>query len=141
MTPNGLGSPVWGNVVPEDYCGRLQGENVPASVKIHSRILGDEADSSGDARVLEKPMRKGATIFPVAILLLAPLLTTMQAGGTTSTNGAVVPHPPQTGVIVPLYTSSLSAWTPVMDAKAAHPGIPIVGIINPKDGPGSASNA
>jgi hypothetical protein len=28
-----------------------------------------------------------------------------------------------------------------MDAKAAHPGVPIVGIINPKDGPGSAPNS
>src|SRR6266513_2591785 len=88
-------------------------------------------------------MRKRWTVFPVAFLLLVPLLTAVQAGAgaAASAKGAVVPLPPPTGVIVPLYTSSLSAWTPVMDARAAHPSVTIVGIINPKDGPGSASNA
>jgi hypothetical protein len=86
-------------------------------------------------------MRRRATVFLVTVLLLVPLVTAVQAGATTRAKGAVAPLPSQTGVIVPLYTSSLSAWTPVIDAKAAHPSIAIVGIINPKDGPGSASNA
>src|SRR5438445_96422 len=80
-----------------------------------------------------------ATKFLVAVLLLAPLLIAMQA--TAPGTGAVVPLPTQTGVIVPIYNSSLSAWSQVTDAKAAHPNVPIVGIINPTDGPGNASIA
>jgi hypothetical protein len=91
--------------------------------------------------VRDELMRRRATILPVAVMLLAPLLTVMQTGATPPTTGAVVPPPPRTGVIVPLYTSALSAWTPVVDAKAAHPSVPIVGIINPKGGPGSASDS
>jgi hypothetical protein len=86
-------------------------------------------------------MRRRAAVFPVTVLLLAPLLAAMQVGAASATKGAAAPLPSQTGVIVPLYTSSLSAWTPVMDSKAAHPGVAIVGIINPNDGPGSALNA
>src|SRR5207237_5786478 len=85
------------------------------------------------------PTKRRATTFPVAVLLLAPLLGAIQA--TAPERGAVVPLPPQTGVIVPLYDSSLSAWSQVADAKAAHPRVPIVGIINPQDGPGNASVA
>jgi hypothetical protein len=102
--------------------------------------LGDDADSSGDASVLDERLTRRATILPVAVLLIVPLLTVLQTGATPTT-GAVVPLPPRTGVIVPLYTSSLGDWTPVVDAKAAHPGVPIVGIINPKGGPGSAPDS
>ena len=47
----------------------------------------------------------------------------------------------QTGVMVALYTYPDSTWTTVAQAKAAHPSVPVVAIINPNNGPGSSRDA
>jgi len=41
-----------------------------------------------------------------------------------------------TGVIVPLYSNPGSLWNQVIQAKNAHPSVPIIAVINPSDGPG-----
>ena len=47
-----------------------------------------------------------------------------------------------TGTIVPLYTSpSHPSWTAVIAAKTAHPTVPVIAVVNPANGPGSAVNA
>jgi hypothetical protein len=47
-----------------------------------------------------------------------------------------------TGTIVPLYTSpSHPSWTAVIAAKTAHPRVPVIAVVNPANGPGSAVNA
>ena len=47
-----------------------------------------------------------------------------------------------TGTIVPLYTSpSHPSWTAVIAAKKAHPTVPVIAVVNPANGPGSAINA
>jgi hypothetical protein len=47
-----------------------------------------------------------------------------------------------TGTIVPLYTSpSHPSWTAVIAAKMAHPKVPVIAVVNPANGPGSAVNA
>ncbi len=46
-----------------------------------------------------------------------------------------------TGVIVPLYSPPGSYWAQIIQAKNAHPSVPIVVIINPNSGPGTSSNA
>ena len=43
----------------------------------------------------------------------------------------------QTGVIIPLYAYPNSSWGAVVQAKAAHPNVPFVVVINPNSGPGS----
>lgn len=46
---------------------------------------------------------------------------------------------PGTGTIVPLYTyPTHGSWRAIVDAKAAHPDVPVVAIINPASGPGTA---
>src|SRR4029077_618970 len=46
-----------------------------------------------------------------------------------------------TGVIVPLYSYPGNYWTQLIQAKNAHPSVPIVAIVNPNSGPGSASDS
>jgi hypothetical protein len=46
-----------------------------------------------------------------------------------------------TGVIIPLYTYPGSTWTAVIQAKEANPGVTIVAVINPDNGPGSGQDS
>ena len=44
-----------------------------------------------------------------------------------------------TGVIIPLYTYPTDlTWNLVVQAKTTHPSVPIIAIINPNSGPGTA---
>jgi hypothetical protein len=50
------------------------------------------------------------------------------AGGTSTT-----------GTIVPLYSyPTASAWSAIISAKTSHPSVPVVAIVNPSNGPGTA---
>ena len=52
-------------------------------------------------------------------------------GSTTSTTAA--------GTIVPLYTDpSDPSWTAIVEAKMAHPKVPVIAIVNPNNGPGGS---
>ena len=42
-----------------------------------------------------------------------------------------------TGVLVPLYETPGPAWDTLIQAKTAHPNVPVVAIVNPDGGPGS----
>ncbi len=47
-----------------------------------------------------------------------------------------------TGVIIPLYTYPTDGtWAAVIQAKTAHPSVPIVAIINPDSGPGTSKSS
>jgi hypothetical protein len=47
-----------------------------------------------------------------------------------------------TGMIIPLYTYPTDGtWTAVIQAKTAHPTVPIVAIINPDSGPGTSKSS
>jgi hypothetical protein len=55
---------------------------------------------------------------------------------------ATTPAGPVTGSIIPLYTPPTDpSWTQVAAAKAAHPSVPVLAVINPANGPGAASSA
>jgi len=46
-----------------------------------------------------------------------------------------------TGLIVPLYTYPTDGtWTAIIQAKTAHPTVPIVAVINPNSGPGTSKS-
>jgi hypothetical protein len=47
---------------------------------------------------------------------------------------------PTGGIIVPLYSYPGSDWDVVVQAKQAHPSVPIVVIINPSNGPGDSQD-
>jgi len=47
-----------------------------------------------------------------------------------------------TGLIVPLYTYPTDGtWTAIIQAKTAHPTVPIVAVINPNSGPGTSKSS
>src|SRR3569623_6928 len=44
-----------------------------------------------------------------------------------------------TGTIVPLYSyPGAAAWSAIVDAKRAHPAVPVVAVVNPNNGPGTS---
>jgi hypothetical protein len=47
-------------------------------------------------------------------------------------------QPPRTGLLVPLYIYPGPRWDALVEARKAHPAVPLVAIVNPDDGPGSA---
>lgn len=62
------------------------------------------------------------------MIVTTPILTTSHPAFATSS----------TGIIVPLYSYPGSYWNQVIQAKNAHPSVPIVAIVNPNSGPGSS---
>jgi hypothetical protein len=61
-----------------------------------------------------------------------------KATGGTATGGAAR----VTGSIVPLYTDpGDSSWSAMVAAKNAHPSVPVIAILNPDNGPGSAASS
>src|SRR5438445_7723542 len=50
--------------------------------------------------------------------------------------------PSSSGVVIPLYTYPTDgSWAASLQAKNAHPNVPIIAIINPSDGPGGSSDS
>jgi hypothetical protein len=48
---------------------------------------------------------------------------------------------PRTGLLVPLYIyPAPGAWQPLIAAKQANPGVPVVAIVNPGSGPGTKTD-
>lgn len=65
-----------------------------------------------------------------ALLVLVPLAL---LGGSARASAAS-----SEGIVVPLYTYPGTTWDTVASVKTAHPGVPIVAVINPNSGPGSS---
>jgi len=79
----------------------------------------------------EKSTRKFIGIFTILLLVFVPFsVLSHQAHAASST-----------GVMVALYTYPDSTWTTVAQAKAAHPSVPVVAVINPNNGPGSSRDS
>lgn len=71
------------------------------------------------------------TVAPTA----APAATPTAAPAPAA-SGAV------TGTIIPLYTAPTDpSWAAVAAAKAAHPAVPVLAVVNPANGPGAAPSA
>lgn len=63
----------------------------------------------------------------------------VDAGGS-SPDSTILPT--TTGTLVPLYTYPTDpSWLAVINAKLAHPSVPVIAVINPEDGPGASLNA
>ena len=78
------------------------------------------------------------------------IVGTSSGGGATGDGPAPMPEPPPspmpapavnlelTGTVVPLYSyPTNAAWRTVIDAKLAHPTVPVVAVVNPANGPGA----
>ena len=65
------------------------------------------------------------------------------APAATSTMSAPAPAPKaSTGLIVPLYSlPSDPAWAALIAAKKAHASVPVIAVIDPNNGPGTAARS
>ena len=84
--------------------------------------------------LLEHSSSRSASIA-VATILLAGLV----GAAATRISFAATSN---SGVVIPLYTYPTDgSWAASLQAKKAHPNVPIIAIINPSDGPGGASDS
>ena len=84
--------------------------------------------------LLEHSSSRSASIA-VATILLAGLV----GAAATRISFAATSN---SGVVIPLYTYPTDgSWAATLQAKKAHPNVPIIAIINPSDGPGGASDS
>src|SRR2546428_1589502 len=69
----------------------------------------------------------------VGVLFLAAIVTATARTGSASTSGS--------GIVIPLYTYPTDgSWAETLQAKNAHPNVPIIAVINPSSGPGGSSD-
>src|SRR3989475_987234 len=87
--------------------------------------------------ILEQSSRTIVGIFVVLLLLTSSLTAVITT--TPATHSAFASS--STGIIVPLYSYPGSYWNQVIQAKNGHPSVPIIAIINPNSGPGTASDS
>ncbi len=76
----------------------------------------------------EQKSRTIIGIFAILMIVTTPILTTSHPAFAASS----------TGIIVPLYSYPGSYWNQVIQAKNAHPSVPIIAVVNPNNGPGSS---
>src|SRR5438445_13677282 len=70
----------------------------------------------------------------VTVLFLAAIVTATARISFAATSSS--------GVVIPLYTYPTDgSWAASLQAKKAHPNVPIIAIINPTDGPGASSDS
>lgn len=67
----------------------------------------------------------------LALLLLVPIVTGIQAADAATA----------AGIMVPLYTYPGGTWDTVIETKNDHPDVPIVAIVNPASGPGGSKDS
>src|SRR5437016_14570902 len=85
--------------------------------------------------LLENSSRKRkATLAIATVLFLAAVVTaTSRTSFAASTNS---------GIVIPLYTYPTDgSWAATLQAKNAHPNVPIIAVINPSNGPGGSSDS
>lgn len=75
-----------------------------------------------------KSTQKFFALVAILILFTTPALAQYHMASAASS----------TGIMIPLYSYPGTYWTQVIQAKNAHPSVPIVVIINPNNGPGSS---
>src|SRR5437867_4762023 len=78
--------------------------------------------------------KRTSSLAIVSVLFLAAIVTaTARISFAASTNS---------GIVIPLYTYPTDgSWAATLQAKNAHPNVPIIAVINPSDGPGGSSDS
>src|SRR5213594_1491803 len=78
--------------------------------------------------------KRTSSLAIVSVLFLAAIVTaTARISFAASTNS---------GIVIPLYTYPTDgSWAATLQARNAHPNVPIIAIINPSDGPGGSSDS
>src|SRR3989454_1547109 len=83
---------------------------------------------------IEHSSSRSASIAVATVLLLG-----LVGAAATRTSFAATSN---SGIVIPLYTYPTDgSWSASLQAKKAHPNVPIIAIINPSDGPGGSSDS
>jgi len=84
--------------------------------------------------LLENSSKRTYSLAIVTVLFFAAIVTaTVRISFAASTNS---------GIVIPLYTYPTDgSWAATLQAKNAHPNVPIIAVINPSDGPGGSSDS
>ena len=78
--------------------------------------------------------KRTSSLAIVSVLFFAAIVTATARISFAATSSS--------GVVIPLYTYPTDgSWAASLQAKKAHPNVPIIAIINPSDGPGGASDS
>jgi hypothetical protein len=95
---------------------------------------GSQSTANGSASAANKKTSSSAsstTAQDTGAAATAPTATTASA-----------PAAHRTGSIVPLYTQPTHpSWAAVIAAKKAHPSVPVIAVVNPNSGPGTAARS
>src|SRR2546425_284008 len=84
--------------------------------------------------LIENASSRSASIAVATVLLLG-----LVGAAATRTSFAATSN---SGIVIPLYTYPTDgSWSASLQAKKAHPNVPIIAIINPSDGPGGSSDS
>jgi len=114
-----------GTSAPAAPAATAPAETTPAATAPAANAPTASASSAVTAPVASAPAANAPAAAPAAAK--APAAATPAAGGAT-------------GTIVPLYSAPGSGtWDAVAAAKRAHPSVPILAVINPNNGPGTAA--
>jgi hypothetical protein len=85
------------------------------------------------------PAASTTTAVPSATTATPTATSTAAAPTAAVASSGMVGATGVNGTIIPLYTSPTDpSWDAVVSAKQAHPTVPVVAVINPANGPGSA---
>src|SRR5881296_577265 len=78
--------------------------------------------------------KRTSSLAIVTVLFFAAIVTaTVRISFAASTNS---------GIVIPLYTYPTDgSWAATLQARNAHPNVPIIAVINPSDGPGGSSDS
>src|SRR6267143_1384422 len=84
--------------------------------------------------VLEYSSKRTASIAVATVLLFGLI-----GAAATRTSFAA---PTNSGIVIPLYTYPTDgSWAATLQARNAHPNVPIIAVINPNNGPGGSSDS
>src|SRR3989441_1310259 len=73
---------------------------------------------------------------------LAIVIVLFFAAVVTATTRTSFAAPTNSGIVIPLYTYPTDgSWAATLQAKNAHPNVPIIAVINPGNGPGGSSDS
>src|SRR2546426_1656282 len=78
--------------------------------------------------------KRTSSLAIVSVLFFAAIVTATARISFAATSSS--------GVVIPLYTYPTDgSWSASLQAKKAHPNVPIIAVINPGDGPGGSSDS
>src|SRR5438876_7121083 len=78
--------------------------------------------------------KRTSSLAIVSVLFFAAIVTATARISFAATSSS--------GVVIPLYTYPTDgSWAASLQAKKAHPNVPIIAVINPSDGPGGSSDS